>query len=232
MRLPGYRIENGPPGSGGMRPGSALGTLSAGFRQFHRTRSGTRLSEPADPRGPNAGPDDATLVERAKDGRADAFRALYQKYQERVFATAYRIVGHRDAAADLAQEVFVKAWEQLPAFRGESSFSTWLYRIAANTAINKAAETGRHARLNEDFARGRPAEAAPPRGLDDRVQAALAGLSVKLRAVVVLRYLEGLAYEEIAEALDLSVGTVKSRLFLAHETLKPLLEDVRKDDDR
>jgi len=132
-------------------------------------------------------------------------------------------------ATDLAQEVFVKAYEELTGFRGESSFSTWLYRIAANHAINKAGEIGRRTRLNEKFARERPDAAEPAGALDERVQRALGELSVKLRAVVVLRYLEGLSYEEIAETLDLSVGTVKSRLFLAHENLRPLLEDVRKD---
>ena len=178
---------------------------------------------------------DEELVRKAQAGRRDAFRALYQKYQERVYATAYRIVGDRDVAADLAQEIFVKAYEQLPGFRRESAFSTWLYRIAANHAINKAGETVRHARLREQVARERPTEvpADAPHGdrfADERVQAALGELSVKLRVVVVLRYLEGLSYEEIAEALDLSVGTVKSRLFLAHENLKPLLEDVLGDD--
>ena len=184
-----------------------------------------------DPREASRQADDE-LVRRARAGRRDAFRALYQKYQERVYATAYRIVGDRDLAADLAQEVFVKAWEELPGFRGESGFSTLIYRIAVNHAINKAGELGRHARIRERIARERTPEDAggtTRRTLDERVQSALDALSVKLRAVVVLRYLEGLSYEEIAGALDLSVGTVKSRLFLAHGTLKPLLEDVRRD---
>ena len=192
------------------------------------------MSEGPEPReAPDAAAEEA-LVRRAQAGDRAAFRSLYQAYQDRVFATAYRIAGDREVAADLTQEVFVKVFEELPGFRFGSRFSTWLYRVAANHAINKASETARHARLNERVARERPstAPATPPvhdRFADERIQRALDGLSVKLRVVTVLRYLEGLSYEEIAEALDLSVGTVKSRLFLAHATLKEALNDLVKD---
>ncbi|HZL71537.1 MAG TPA: sigma-70 family RNA polymerase sigma factor [Planctomycetota bacterium] len=193
------------------------------------------MSEGPEPReAPFDAAAEEALVRRAQAGDRDAFRSLYQAYQDRVFATAYRIAGDRETAADLAQEVFVKVFEELPGFRFGSRFSTWLYRVAANHAINKASETARHARLNERVAREKPsvapaAPAARDRFADERVQAALGGLSVKLRVVTVLRYLEGLSYEEIAEALDLSVGTVKSRLFLAHATLKEALNDLVKD---
>jgi len=193
------------------------------------------LSEGPEPReAPDATAEEA-LVRRAQAGDRAAFRSLYQAYQDRVFATAYRIAGDREVAADLTQEVFVKVFEELPGFRFGSRFSTWLYRVAANHAINKASETARHARLNERVARERPstAPATPPvhdRFADERIQRALDGLSVKLRVVTVLRYLEGLSYEEIAEALELSVGTVKSRLFLAHATLKEALIDLVKDE--
>lgn len=192
------------------------------------------MSQDSEPReAPGAAAEEA-LVRRAQAGDRDAFRSLYQAYQDRVFATAYRIAGDRETAADLAQEVFVKVFEELPGFRFGSRFSTWLYRVAANHAINKASETARHARLNERVARERPSAAPerPPvydRFADERIQAALDGLSVKLRVVTVLRYLEGLSYEEIAEALELSVGTVKSRLFLAHATLKDALNELVKD---
>ena len=193
------------------------------------------MSEGPEPReAPFDAAAEEALVRRAQAGDRDAFRSLYQAYQDRVFATAYRIAGDRETAADLAQEVFVKVFEELPGFRFGSRFSTWLYRVAANHAINKASETARHARLNERVAREKPsvapaAPAARDRFADERIQAALGGLSVKLRVVTVLRYLEGLSYEEIAEALDLSVGTVKSRLFLAHATLKEALNDLVKD---
>lgn len=192
------------------------------------------MSHPPEPRESFDAAAEEALVRRAQAGDRDAFRSLYQAYQDRVFATAYRIAGDRETAADLTQEVFVKVYEELPGFRFGSRFSTWLYRVAANHAINKASETARHARINERIARERPSaapESAPVRDrfADDRVQAALDGLSLKLRAVTVLRYLEGLSYEEIAETLDLSVGTVKSRLFLAHATLKEALNDLVKD---
>ena len=192
------------------------------------------MSEGPEPREAFAAAAEEALVRRAQAGDRDAFRSLYQAYQDRVFATAYRIAGDRETAADLTQEVFVKVFEELPGFRFGSRFSTWLYRVAANHAINKASETARHARLNERVAREKPsvapaAPAAHDRFADERIQAALGGLSVKLRVVTVLRYLEGLSYEEIAEALDLSVGTVKSRLFLAHAMLKEALNDLVKD---
>jgi RNA polymerase sigma-70 factor (ECF subfamily) len=192
------------------------------------------LSHPPESRESSEAAAEEALVRRAQAGDRDAFRSLYQAYQDRVFATAYRIAGDRETAADLTQEVFVKVFEELPGFRFGSRFSTWLYRVAANHALNRASETARHARINERIARERPSAApasAPVRDrfADDRVQAALDGLSLKLRAVTVLRYLEGLSYEEIAETLDLSVGTVKSRLFLAHATLKEALNDLVKD---
>jgi RNA polymerase sigma-70 factor (ECF subfamily) len=192
------------------------------------------LSHPPEPRESSDAAAEEALVRRAQAGDRDAFRSLYQAYQDRVFATAYRIAGDRETAADLTQEVFVKVYEELPGFRFGSRFSTWIYRVAANHAINKASETARHTRIHERIARERPTAApasAPVRDrfADDRVQAALDGLSLKLRAVTVLRYLEGLSYEEIAETLDLSVGTVKSRLFLAHATLREALNDLVKD---
>jgi len=195
------------------------------------------LSEGPEPREASDAAAEEALVRRAQAGDREAFRSLYEKYQDRVFATAYRIAGDRETAADLTQEVFVKIFEELPGFRFGSRFSTWLYRVAANHAINKASETARHARLNERIARERPASApAEPPARDkfagERLQAALGALSVKLRAVTVLRYLEGLSYEEIAETLELSVGTVKSRLFLAHATLRELMDDEVKEGDR
>jgi RNA polymerase sigma-70 factor (ECF subfamily) len=174
---------------------------------------------------------DWELVRRHNDGDRDAFRALYERYQDKVYASCFRILGAAAAAEDLAQEIFVKLYDELAGFKFQSKFSTWLYRIAVNHAINKANEVSRHGRIHERIAREQPTHAGPdPRAadrfLDDRVQNAMAGLSPKLRAIITLRYLEGLSYEEIADVLEISIGTVKSRLFLAHETLRPLLKDV------
>lgn len=175
------------------------------------------------------GADDADAVRRHLDGDPDAFRVLYETYRDKVYASAYRILGEENAAADLVQEVFVKIHGELRRFKFESKFSTWLFRVAVNHALNRASETARHARIEERLARdgrGDPGGTKEGRPLDEQVQRAILGLSPKLRAIVGLRYLEGLSYEEIAEVLDLSMGTVKSRLFLAHETLRDLLKDV------
>jgi RNA polymerase sigma-70 factor (ECF subfamily) len=179
--------------------------------------------------------EDGDLVRRHLDGDPGAFRALYEKYQDRVYASAFRILGEPHAAADLTQEVFVKIHGELRSFKFESKFSTWLFRVAVNHAINRANEAGRHARIHEKIARegglGEPGGAPGEGPLDESVQRAIQGLSPKLRAIVSLRYLEGLSYQEISEVLEISMGTVKSRLFLAHETLRPLLKDVQWEKD-
>ena len=174
------------------------------------------------------------LVRRHLEGDRDAFRALYEKYRDKVYASALRIVGEASLAEDLAQEIFVKIHDDLRGFKFESRFSTWLYRIAVNHAINKANEIERRGRIRERIAREQPPE--PPRGpdadrfADDRVIRAVGELSPKLRAIIALRYLEGLSYSEIAEVLEVSIGTVKSRLFLAHETLRPMMQGLSEED--
>jgi len=176
------------------------------------------------------GGDDAHWVRRHLEGDPDAFRALFEKYREKVFASAFRIVGEFHAAADLVQEIFVKVHGELRTFKFESKFSTWLFRVAVNHALNKASEVARHSRIRERIARdgrGDLGGTKEGRPIDDEIHRAIQNLSPKLRAIVSLRYLEGLSYEEIAEVLEISMGTVKSRLFLAHETLRPLLKNVK-----
>jgi RNA polymerase sigma-70 factor (ECF subfamily) len=178
--------------------------------------------------------DDSDLVRRHLAGDPDAFRALYEKYGEKVFASAYRIVGEYHAAADLVQEVFVKIHGELRNFKFESKFSTWLFRVTVNHALNRSSEGVRHSRIHEKIGRdgrGDPGGTKEGRPVDDEVHRALQRLSPKLRTVISLRYLEGLSYEEIAEILEISIGTVKSRLFLAHETLRPMLKDVTLEED-
>jgi RNA polymerase sigma-70 factor, ECF subfamily len=173
--------------------------------------------------------DDWDHVRAHLGGDPDAFRRLYEKYADKVFASAYRIVGEHHAAADLSQEIFVKIFHELRSFKFQSKFSTWLFRVTVNHAINKANEVKRHTRIREKIGvEGRGDLGGTKEGgpIDERVQAALQELSPKLRAIVSLRYLDGLSYEEIAEVLEISLGTVKSRLFLAHETLRPMLKEM------
>jgi RNA polymerase sigma-70 factor (ECF subfamily) len=175
------------------------------------------------------GEDDGEQVRRHLAGDPGAFRALYEKYREKVFASAYRILGEYHAAADLTQEIFVKIHGELRTFKFESKFSTWLFRVAVNHALNRASEVSRHTRIQERLGReGRAVPGGTKEGhpIDDEVHRAIQALSPKLRAIVSLRYLEGLSYAEMAEVLEISMGTVKSRLFLAHETLRPILRNV------
>lgn len=185
---------------------------------------------------------DQQLVQRVQKGDKSAFDLLVLKYQHRVLKLVGRFVSDAAEAEDVAQEAFIKAYRALPAFRGDSAFYTWLYRIAINTAKNALVSNRRrpvdfdldlqdpdqyerHARLKE---------ADTPEGvlltdeIREVVEHALEQLPEDLRTAIVLRELEGLSYEEIAEAMDCPVGTVRSRIFRAREAidkrLKPLLD--------
>lgn len=179
---------------------------------------------------PPGAPDDEQLVRRTVSGDPSAYRILYERYAPRVLATALRIVGDREEALDLVQDIFVKVYQDLSLFRFESKFSTWLYRIAVNFSLNRASARDRHAILERKLAR-EAAQDSDPTGAHlpiapEVVQQAIATLSPKLRAAVALRYLNDLSYEEIAEILGLTIGTVKSRLHLAHEALRAMLKDL------
>jgi RNA polymerase sigma-70 factor (ECF subfamily) len=186
---------------------------------------------------------DLPLVRRCIERRCpESFAALYQRYRDRVFGTASALTGDRTLAEDVTQEVFLRVYRKLDTFEGKSSFGTWVYRLTINLATDLQRSRQRGRRLVDEVveqARARPekvvddgsatgagAEAGELRG---QVAQAIRGLSEKLAAVVVLRYLEGLSYEEIAEALDMSVGTVKSRLNRAHGELAELLRPLRQD---
>jgi RNA polymerase sigma-70 factor (ECF subfamily) len=172
------------------------------------------------------------LLEDDPAGRREALGALYERHSARVFNVALRVTGSRDKAMDVVQEVFLSLPARARSFRGEASFTSWLYRLTVNRAIDRRRwEARRRASslgdLSPDAEEGaflhggsESADSRLERGEEaDRVQAALLRLSPKLRAVAVLRYLEGLTYEELAEALDCSIGTVKSRLNRAHAAL-------------
>jgi RNA polymerase sigma-70 factor (ECF subfamily) len=184
--------------------------------------------------------DDLSLVTKAQAGDADAFRALVVRYQRKVYALALGIVKDPDLAWDVAQEAFVRVHGHLAAFEGKSSFSTWLYRIATHLSID-AVRRERHAQkddldeVNEaHLAEGGagilatalgndPAENALRRELAGKIQEALATLPEKHRTILVLREVEGLSYEELAERLAIHKGTVMSRLFHARKKMQVAL---------
>jgi RNA polymerase sigma-70 factor (ECF subfamily) len=175
------------------------------------------------------------LQEGAPDERHRALSELYDRHQRRVFNVAYRVLGDHGAAQDVAQDVFMGLERNVRSFRRDASFVSWIYRITVNRAIDHRRREARRpaARmgemppgLEESGLPGRSgAGPADPPAVANRVErsekvrAALATLSPKLRAIAVLRYVEGLSYDELAEALDCSIGTVKSRLNRAHTAL-------------
>ena len=185
---------------------------------------------------------DEELVVRVQRGEKNAFDLLVRKYQHRIVKLVGRYVRNQDDALDVAQETFVKAYRALANFRGESAFYTWLYRIAINTAKNHLVALGRRPR--EVDLEGPDGEEA---NIDDLQQddetpekillvdeirntilRTIDSLPEDLRTAIVLREVEGLSYEEIAEAMDCPIGTVRSRIFRAREAidskLKPLME--------
>ncbi|HVA77437.1 MAG TPA: sigma-70 family RNA polymerase sigma factor [Candidatus Binataceae bacterium] len=180
--------------------------------------------------------DEAELIDRARKGDSEAFGVLVERYQRRVANVALAVVHNQDDAIELAQETFVRAYENLAKFESRSSFSTWLYRIAANLAIDFWRREGRHVVLRGEDAenemrrlpsdRGDSFKAASHKELSARLTAALEELTPEHRTVILLREVEGLSYDEISEALQCPRGTVMSRLHYARSRLRTLLKDL------
>lgn len=185
---------------------------------------------------------DKQLVERVQRGDKKAFDILVLKYQHKLVKLVSRYVYDSSEVYDVVQEVFLKAYRAIPNFRGESAFYTWLYRIGVNTAKNHLISQGRKppnvdidAEEAEQYEGESPLkEYATPEGLllkeevENTVITAIDNLPEDLRIAITLRELEGLSYEEIAEAMECPVGTVRSRIFRAreavHQKLEPLLK--------
>ena len=183
--------------------------------------------------GPKGAGDDRTLVKAAQTGDAQAFRALVERYQRRVVQLALAMTKDADEAMDIAQETFVRVHRYLPSFKGDSSFFTWTYRIAMNLCLDAQRRKGRLERVDVEQGDEAEIEAAmdPPSAalagpqrqvlnaeLRDRIEEALASLSDNHRAILLLREVEGLSYEDLAKVLGIRKGTVMSRLF--HARLK------------
>lgn len=173
--------------------------------------------------------DDAALVARLCAGEEDAFRELIETYQDRILTVAARVAGAADAE-DVAQETFLKACRNIDRFAGNSALFTWLYRIAVNTARDHLARRRRRPAVALDALAVEPVSDAP-RPEDPlqqaevvaRVRAALDALPEPFRTTLILREMEGHAYGEIAELLQVSIGTVESRIFRARRKLAVLL---------
>jgi RNA polymerase sigma factor (sigma-70 family) len=187
--------------------------------------------------------DDRVLVKEAQGGDYSAFDTLVQRYQERVYATIYHMTSNHEDANDLTQETFIKAHKALNSFKGDSSFFTWVYRIAINKTINflKGRKNKIHLSLNDlDFnAEHDPdlvmfiSEKTPRRDmnlteLQEKLNEAMQKLSDVHRLVVTLHDVQGLSHEEISKIMDCNTGTVRSRLFYARQQLQGYLSEYLK----
>ncbi len=164
---------------------------------------------------------DEALVARCRNGDGGGFAALVSRYERTIFNLAFRMLGDREEARDVAQTAFLKALENLPRFDARLRFFSWLYRIAMNEALDLLGRRGRQTELTDVHAADDdPARDVAAADLGARVRGALGGLSPDLRAVLVLRHYQDLSYEEIGRILELPDSTVKSRLFEARERLR------------
>jgi len=191
---------------------------------------------------------DLALVERALDNDLAAFEQLVSRYQNKIMAYVARMLNDHEEAEDVTQEVFIKAYRSLDSFRGASSFSTWLYRIATNLCIDRARKRKRSPQqaysLDEPFDKeedggGRdvpdvtnePSLGVEREELRQQVRLTVAQMPEKLRSVLVMCDIQGMAYEQIAQVLDCPIGTVKSRLFHARadlaRRLRPYMHGVK-----
>jgi RNA polymerase sigma-70 factor, ECF subfamily len=180
--------------------------------------------------------DETELLERARNGDSQAFGVLVERYQRRVVGVAQAVVHNQDDAVELAQETFVRAYQNLAKFESRSSFSTWLYRIAANLAIDFRRREGRHQVLRGEDAETEINRLPSPRGdsyqetarteLSRRINGALEELTPEHRAVILLREVEGLSYDEISDVLQVPRGTVMSRLHYARSHMREILKDL------
>ncbi len=189
---------------------------------------------------------DAMLVERAVAGDQKAFELLVIKYQRRIQRLIGRMVRDVDLVEDIAQETFIRAYRALAQFRGEAQFYTWLYRIAVNTAKKALMDLKRNPTVSENAYKSADDDETSPveneltssetpeavlasKEIAEIINAAMEALPEELRQAITLREIEGLSYEEIAEAMSCPIGTVRSRIFRAREAIsekvKPLLEN-------
>ncbi|UMZ72559.1 RNA polymerase sigma factor [Natranaerofaba carboxydovora] len=182
-------------------------------------------------------PGDELLVQRCKKGQLEAYEKLIKKYENKVYSLCYRYSGNYDDANDLAQEAFIKVFNSIDKFKGKSAFSTWLYRVTANVcldemrkkkktpiSIDKPQETEEgEVYFNLPDQKYNPEIIAEKNDLKQLVHKGISKLPKEQRIIIILREMEELSYEEISEVLEISIGTVKSRLNRARKNLKEIL---------
>ena len=186
--------------------------------------------------------DDWNLVDSAKRGDRNSFGTLVHRHQDQMFNLAYQIVRNREDALDIAQEAFSKAFVSLPHFKGDASFTTWMHRIVVNLAIDSLRRKQREGQTSYDDTRGTseehqgaivapddPSEILEAKQVRVLLARGIAQLPPAQRAVLILREIEGMTYDEIARTVGCTLGTVMSRLFYARQRLRRLLAGHRTD---
>lgn len=176
---------------------------------------------------------DARVIQACQQGDREAFRLLFEAYKDRVFSIACYSLGDEAAADDVTQQIFVKLITRIGQFRGDSEFSTWLYRLVINSCLDERRKRRRFLPVEElDTVSNTAGQRTPETGyarreVADSVRQAIGELKPKMRLPILLKYIEGLSYEEIAEVLGCSKGTVASRLNRAHKALAQRLVHLR-----
>ncbi|BAF60315.1 DNA-directed RNA polymerase specialized sigma subunit, sigma24 homolog [Pelotomaculum thermopropionicum SI] len=180
-------------------------------------------------------PADEILVERSQNGDLEAFEMLVRRYENKVYTVAYRFLGNHADASDLAQEAFLRLYQALPRFRGESSFMTWLYRITANACRDELRRRQRNSTVSLDGENGlehiqnyslfsgyipSPEDTVEKKELNELVQMCLNSISGEHRLILVMREIQGMTYDEISAVMNCSLGTVKSRLSRARRAFR------------
>jgi len=176
------------------------------------------------------------LVRKSQFGDKAAFEQLVIRHQELVFSLAYKLTGNREMANDVAQEAFIRAWKAIEKFRGDSTFSTWIYRITVNTAWTLRKKAKKHNTLNIDDTyepivideKKDPELVAINSDLSSVLVNALDKIPIEQRIIVELKNIEGRSHKEIADYLDISVTAAKVRLHRAHQKLRQILEEVER----
>lgn len=178
---------------------------------------------------------DEMLIEKIKLGDIDSFEQLLAKYETKVYTIAYRYAGNHNDASDLAQEALIRVYRAIGSFRGESSFLTWLYRVVTNVCKDEMRRRARQNSVSMDEMIERGKQPIPDKSAEsleetvlrkewqEEIQHVLNSLTHEHRTIIVMRDIQGYSYEEIATFLECSLGTVKSRLSRARNTLKDLL---------